>query len=366
MPLEVTKITVNLDNNINVQVGQALKAGSLEKIRKEIKNNLLMLINKGFFSNLIKNLEELNILKFNENIKKYNNSNIRTQFYGLSDTIHYTINRQDDEIIEKAFKIQQLLNNLRAAVLGVPNIDHSIGIQDQGQYYYITNYMMNTQEVLKAISGTPSLNSKRISSNINKTYNTLENIIEKIKQNKLWNNLSLHYSNMVNTMLNYSNPTPSKVENKWTSQIFEKHIQETGEKNQLQNFSIFQHQWNIKALWDDYHATSPAYDLEGHKFKFASQTQGGDWGETLVKSFILSKLKLGLQKNWSFLGKIDTINLTNLQDMFSFWKNFEQNISLNKEISDEMIDKILAILLSDQAIQKLGLKAIAQLKGYSI
>ena len=50
MPLEVTKITVNLDDSISISVGQALKQGSLEKIRKEIKNNLSLLVKNGYFS----------------------------------------------------------------------------------------------------------------------------------------------------------------------------------------------------------------------------------------------------------------------------------------------------------------------------
>lgn len=364
---KITKISVQIDENTSVQIGEALKQGSQKDIKKAVKNNLLFLIKNGYFNQMISQLEQLNILNFNEEIKKYNNSQIRTQFYGLNNNIpHYTIDREDDQIVEKAFKIQKILNNLRSAILGVPNVDHSIGVQGaNGQYYFITSTMLNTERVLQTISNNPSLNSKRISNNIQKTYNTIENIIQKIKENKLWNNLSLHYTNMINVMLNYSNPNPSKIENKWAAEIFEKHIQETGEKNQLENFALFNHQWNIKSLWDDYHATSPSYDLEGHRFKFASQTQGGDAGETLVKSFILSKLKQGVQKNMSFLGKIDTINLNNLEDMFSFWKNFSENLSKGS-ISETQVDEVLSVLLSDEAVKKLGLATIANLRGYVI
>lgn len=366
MPLEITKITVDLDNNTSVQVGQALKAGSLKQIQIEIKNNLQFLLDSGNFNYIINELQNLQITQVDRERHQYHARSGMSQFAGLNQKInHYQINRKADEISQKLFKFQHLINNLRSAVLGLPNIDFSLGIKNaNGEFYYITKDMgVDTENILLNASIRDEKNARIFGNQLTTqgagaTKNAIQQAIKVLQNDRYFQNLSMHFSDMMNTIPKISDPQ-STPELSWASEVFEGHIQETGEKNKelIKNYN-WSHGWEPvdKTFWDPYHATRPGYDKNGHYLGFASATQGGDKYQTQVKSF-------GRAKNYYQFTNVNVININNMEDIFSFWKNISERIQKNGKISQKTINEILSVLLPNEKIMQLGYHTLGNIRG---
>ena len=364
--LAIEKIQVNLDSGMGIVVGQALKAGSQDAIKNTVKQNLRSLLKNSTFQSIAEQLKSC----LNENkqkIKKYNNSCVRAQFFAaknFSENIKtYELNRDAEDIKTYFFRIENLLNNLRSAILGLPNTSFSIGIQNKEGYYFINNKSLqkanqlgyNSVEQLLSSIAKEKINKNTLNVKTHQAKKEMQKVLEILKKNNYFIQLSKHYSNMIRAMReSHYQPEPNST---WTAEVFSQHIQQTGQQNN-ENFQAGD-SWRpheINEVWRRYHQTAPYYDAEGNLIKLASQTQGGDAGQVLIKNLKFYK---------SRTSNLNLINLNVLQDTLNFWNSFIFNIKQN-DINDNLINLILSVLLSGQTIKELGLKTVADLLNINI
>lgn len=354
-------VQVHLSQETYIQVGEALKQQSLKKIQEAVRNNLQMLVENGYLQDLISQIQSLNILEIDQQRQRYHAANGKQQFAGLNQKItHYQIKKEANDIAKKLFTFQNLINNLRSAILGLPNIDYSLGIKNGNQYYYITKDMgVDTEAILlnSSISDNGSkFNRQNLRTHGESTKKEIEKAIDILKDDEYFQHLSAHFTNMMIKIPQISNP-PSSPKISWASQVFEKHIQETGEKNKdIINTLNWEHSWQpVRNFWDDYHATRPGYDKSGHYLGYASATQGGDVFQTQVKSF--SRYR----SYWNF-SNVNVVNMNNMSDIFSFWMDTIHRIEKNKKISNKIINDILSVLLPNEKIIELGYRTIGNIR----
>ena len=367
---EVTFKNITVSNGETLKVGEVLAQKGYEEAKKVARENLEKIKGEnGYFSFILNEIQKMNIIKIEEKRTKFHNQAGLGQFAGLTTPQNLykqyrIIKQQKEEIQEDLIKFQFLVNQLRSVVLGLPHMDYSVAINDAGHYYYVINNKdIDSFKVLAAERGRVTKNylttrTSQTRKEIRKAIALLqqtENVSYQLYHAKI---ISIHFDTMMNTIPLYSNGhSVPKV--KWAGEVFEKHIQQTGEKDFEDIFLInaynWSHFWDIASFWDDYHAAeTPGKDLNNRSLQFATATQGGDWYQTQVKSFNRKK-----GKNF---GSVNIVNKNNLQDIFSFWSHYTENIK-NGNIDDRQLDEILSVLLSNQTIIDLGWHSLGAVRG---
>lgn len=356
--LTITRFELN--NGTYFQVGEVLKQKSLKKIQQAVKENLSILIQQGQLQIILNEIKEMNLFEIEKERQKYHASSKTFQFSGLNQKIsHYEINREANNLIEKLFKVEFLIDKLRSMLLGLPMVDFSLGVKDGDKYYYITSDMqVNPLDLLMrgSISETgPRFLGNRVTTQSKETAIEIRKAIEQIKQDAYFKNLSEHFSNMMQKIPELSNPH-SNPGLPYASEVFEQHIQLRQEKNtELTNSIDWDHSWSpVADWWNSYHMKSKGYDKYGHKIGYSSATQGGDINQTQVKSFILNK---------NSASNINIINMNNLADIFSFWIDTLDQIQKNQKISNKIINEIITVLLPNDKLYELGFKTLGKIRG---